>query len=76
MSTMEPKSYGLLLIAAGVVLAFVGALVYSGAFFWFGRLPGDIRYQSEETRVFVPITSMLLLSALLTLLVNLLRRLF
>ncbi len=73
---MEPRSSGLLLIGAGVALAVVGALVYFGAFAWFGRLPGDIRYEGESTRVYIPITSMLLLSALLTLLLNLFRRLF
>ena len=73
---MEPRSSGLLLVGAGVALAIVGALVYFGAFSWFGRLPGDIRYEGENTRVYIPITSMLLLSALLTLLLNLFRRLF
>lgn len=67
---------GLLIIGAGVSIVVVGVLIYFGGFSWFGRLPGDIRYQSEGTRVFIPITSMLLVSAVLTLLVNLLRRLF
>lgn len=66
----------MLLIGAGLVLALLGVLVYVGGFSWFGRLPGDIRYEGESSRVFVPITSMLLLSVLLTVLVNLLRRLF
>lgn len=73
---MEPRSLGLLIIGAGVVIAAVGVVVYFGGFSWFGRLPGDIRYEGESTRVFIPITSMLLASLLLTLLLNLLRRLF
>ncbi len=73
---MEPRSLGLLIIGAGVALTLVGLVVYFGGFSWFGRLPGDIRYQGENTRLFVPITSMLLASAVLTLLVNLLRKLF
>ena len=73
---MEPRSLGLLIIGAGVSIAVVGLIVYFGGFSWFGRLPGDIRYQGENTRVFIPITSMILASAVLTLLVNLLRRLF
>ncbi len=67
---------GLLIVGAGLALALVGLVVYFGGFSWFGRLPGDIRYQGENTRVFVPITSMLLASAVLTLLLNLARRLF
>lgn len=73
---MEPRSLGILIIGAGVVLALVGVIVYFGGFSWFGRLPGDIRYEGENTRVFIPITSMILASLVLTLLVNLLRRLF
>jgi hypothetical protein len=73
---MEPRSLGLLIVGVGLALALVGLVVYFGGFSWFGRLPGDIRYQGENTRVFVPITSMLLASAVLTLLLNLARRLF
>ena len=51
-------------------MALVGALllVFPKAFAWFGHLPGDIRTQT----VFFPVTSMLLVSVVLTLLVNLL----
>jgi hypothetical protein len=73
---MEPKSLGLVIVALGALLVLVGLLVYSGGFSWFGRLPGDIRYESETTRIYVPITSMILLSLVLTVLANLLRRFF
>ena len=43
---------------------------------WFGRLPGDIRYESDNVRVYVPIVSMLLTSIVLSLLFYLLRRFF
>ena len=70
------RSTGLLVIIAGVVLIIVGLLIYSGAFRWFGRLPGDIRYESGGVRVYVPIVSMLIISVVLTLIFNLLRRFF
>jgi uncharacterized membrane protein len=70
------RSTGLLVIIAGVGVIIVGLLIYSGAFRWFGRLPGDIRYESGGVRVYVPIVSMLLISIVLTLLFNLLRRFF
>jgi fructose-specific phosphotransferase system IIC component len=38
---------------------------------WFGRLPGDIRIQNEKSVVFIPIVSMLVVSVILTLIVNL-----
>lgn len=64
---------GKLLAAIGVVLVVIG-LVFSYApwlISWFGRLPGDIRIESEQRFVFIPITSMLVVSILLTLVVNL-----
>ena len=51
-------------------------LIYFGALSWFGRLPGDIRIERESVRVYVPITSMLLLSVVLSLVLNLIRRFF
>lgn len=41
---------------------------------WFGHLPGDIRIESEHSRVFFPITSMIVVSVLLSIIVNLLRK--
>jgi hypothetical protein len=65
-----------LLIAAGVTLALVGLLVWSGALRWFGALPGDIRVERPSVRIYVPIVSMILLSIVLTLLLRILRRFF
>lgn len=62
------------LVAAGVVLVVLGLLAGSGALSWFGRLPGDIRIERDGVRVFVPITSMLLVSVVGSLLLSLLRR--
>jgi hypothetical protein len=70
------RSTGLLVIVGGIFIIIVGLLIYSGGLSWFGRLPGDIRYESGNVRVYVPIVSMLLVSLVLTLLFNLLRRFF
>ena len=67
---------GLVLIVGGLGVVLVGLLIYAGGFSWFGRLPGDIRYESEHVRVFVPFASMLLLSLALTLILYLVRRFF
>lgn len=66
---------GLFVILGGASLILIGLLIYSGAFNWFGRLPGDIRYEGEHTRVYVPIVSMLIISIALSLIVYLIRRL-
>lgn len=68
------RGLGPWLVGIGLVTVAVGVLAWLGALSWFGRLPGDIRIRTENTRVYFPITSMLLLSAVLTLLLFLFRR--
>ncbi|NOJ97747.1 DUF2905 domain-containing protein [Corallococcus coralloides] len=70
------KSVGLMLVVAGLGLAVVGLLVWAGAFSWFGRLPGDIRVESGNTRVYAPLASMFLISVLLSLGAWVVRRFF
>jgi len=64
------------LMVAGVVLLLLGAVLHFAPWLlsWFGRLPGDIRYETGRTRVFIPITSMVVVSLVLTLVMNLLSR--
>ncbi|MGC4092440.1 MAG: DUF2905 domain-containing protein [Polyangiaceae bacterium] len=62
-----PPSAGPLLVGVGVLIVVVGLLLWTGALNWFGKLPGDIRYESGSTRVYVPWVSMLLVSALFSL---------
>ena len=64
------------MIVGGVGLILVGVLIYTGGFSWFGRLPGDIRYESEQVRFYAPLVSMLLISLVLTLILYFLRRFF
>jgi hypothetical protein len=60
---------GALLLLIGASLQFAPWLVN-----WFGRLPGDIRIDSGNSRVFIPITSMIVLSLVLTIIFNLFKR--
>ena len=63
-----------MLIVLGIAAIVLGLLVRVGALGWFGNLPGDIRIEGERTRVFIPITSMLILSVVLSALLALFRR--
>ena len=63
-----------MLILLGVALVVLGLLVWSGGLSWFGRLPGDIRWEGERGRVYIPIVSMLLVSIILSVLAWVFRR--
>jgi hypothetical protein len=67
---------GRILIITGVVLLAAGLLLTwaPGMLGWFGKLPGDIRIERPSGSVFIPITSSILISLLLTLIVNLVFR--
>ncbi len=71
---MDANGLGRVLIVAGVLAIIVGVLIRIGALGWFGNLPGDIRIESERSRVYIPITSMLIASVVLSVLLSLLRR--
>jgi uncharacterized membrane protein YidH (DUF202 family) len=70
------RSLGLLIIVLGLGAIVVGALLWLGAFSWFGHLPGDIRIEGENTRVYIPLVSMLIVSAVLTVVLSVIGRLF
>ena len=63
---------GKLLIVIGLIIVGAGLLVMLGV--PIGRLPGDISYRRGNTTVYIPITSSILASVILTLLFSLLRR--
>lgn len=66
---------GKLMVAGGVLLALAGALLWSGAGRgWLGRLPGDIQYHRGNASFYFPIVTCLLLSALLSFVLWLMRK--
>jgi glycerol uptake facilitator-like aquaporin len=64
---------GKMITVVGIVLVIIGLAVSYAPWLvnWFGRLPGDIRIQNEKSFVFIPIVSMLIVSIVLTLIINL-----
>jgi len=70
------QNTGKYIIVFGAVVVVAGLLVYffHDKMHWIGRLPGDIRIEKENFRFYFPITTMILLSLLLTLIVNIVRR--
>jgi Protein of unknown function (DUF2905) len=56
---------GVLIVAVGLVLLLVGRIPFVG------NLPGDLRFQAGGVSCFVPLATSILLSIILTLLLNL-----
>ena len=67
---------GKVLMLAGLILLALGALLtFAPGLSWLGRLPGDIRIERPGVRIYVPITTSILLSLLLSLLLYVISRL-
>jgi hypothetical protein len=64
------------LVILGIILLAAGGLVYLAARTGLplGRLPGDFRIQTENFSCFFPLATMILLSVVLTILLNVLLR--
>lgn len=63
-----------ILIIAGVVLIFMGLLWPWLGKIPFGRLPGDILIERPNVRIYIPITTMILISLILSIIAWLFRR--
>ena len=73
MDNLEPVGRTLLLI--GLVVAVVGlVLVLAPRIPFIGRLPGDIRFERDGVVVFIPLGTMLVVSLILTLVLNIIGR--
>ncbi|MBL7917229.1 MAG: DUF2905 domain-containing protein [Bacteroidia bacterium] len=62
---------GLVLVLAGIIYYFFGNKLN-----WLGKLPGDIRYESGNTKVYFPIVTMILISLVINVVIWLVRKFF
>ena len=69
---------GKVIIITGIILVVAGMIVYfaGNRFAWFGHLPGDIRIEKENIRIYFPITTMLILSIVVSVVFWLIKKLF
>ena len=72
---MNTRQTGLLVAAAGLLIVLVGLAIAAGGLSWFGRLPGDLRVERGNVRIYFPVTTMVLLSIALGIVAWLVRRL-
>ncbi len=71
-----PVNPGKALLFAGLALAVIGAVLWRAPhlFSWFGRLPGDIHIERENSSFHFPVVTMLVVSIAVSLLLNLFLR--
>ncbi len=69
---------GRTIVGIGATLIIIGLLVWFAGdkLNWFGRLPGDIRIERPGFSCFFPITTMIIVSIVLSILLSLLSRFF
>ncbi len=73
---MTSDQIGKLLVLAGALILVVGMALLLLGRTPLGRLPGDITVRSGNISCFVPLATMLIISLLLTILINVALRLF
>ncbi|MEJ7767836.1 MAG: DUF2905 domain-containing protein [Chitinophagaceae bacterium] len=69
---------GKFIIIAGAVILIAGVIVYffHDKFHWIGHLPGDIRVERDNFRFYLPITTMIAVSILLSVILQVIRKMF
>lgn len=69
---------GKYIVIIGIIVVIAGVIIYFFAdkLHWLGRLPGDIRVERENFRFYFPITTMIIFSVLLTVIIQIFKRLF
>jgi len=68
---------GKYIILGGCLIVFIGVIVYffHDKLHWLGRLPGDIRIERENFKFYFPITTLILLSLVVSVVVYIIKRL-
>jgi hypothetical protein len=65
------EGVGRLLLLGGVILGVLGVvLILAPNLPFIGRLPGDIRIETDNVRVYLPFGTMLVVSLILTIVLN------
>lgn len=65
-----------ILIGLGILLVIIGLiwLLFPSVFSWIGNMPGDIKHTSGNTRVYFPVVTMIVISIVATILLNIFNR--
>lgn len=71
------QSAGKYMIIVGALIIIVGAILwlFGNKLNWLGNLPGDIKIEKENFKLYFPVTTMILFSVVLTIVMWLIRKL-
>lgn len=69
---------GKIVIGIGLIIMLIGIIIYlfHDKLHWIGNLPGDIRLEKKNIKFYFPLTTMILVSIVLSLIVQIIKRLF
>ncbi|NLY42711.1 MAG: DUF2905 domain-containing protein [Clostridiaceae bacterium] len=70
------SSMGKMLIMFGVILIIVGVLFLLGGKIGIGRLPGDIAIKKGNFSFYFPIVTCIIISIIMTVILNIIRKIF
>jgi len=65
--TMGPRQLGKWLLLAGIIISITGAVLILFGKLGFFKLPGDLEFGGKNWKVYIPVTSCILISLILTL---------
>jgi Protein of unknown function (DUF2905) len=67
---------GKYILIAGVFIVIAGIVIYffHDYFKWVGKLPGDIRIEREHFRFYFPLATMVVISVIVTIIINIFKR--
>jgi hypothetical protein len=69
---MGSAEVGRSIVLLGLIVVVLGLAIWFGPKLpWFGRLPGDISIERENLSIYAPVASMLVVSLVVTILLNL-----
>ena len=71
------KAIGITFLASGIIFVAIGlAFLFADKVPWIGNLPGDFHFKSKSMKFHIPLMSCLLISLVLTIVVNVVLRIF
>ena len=73
METPEPQNIGKIVIALGLMITFVGIVIFVLGKLGLGKMPGDMKFGNDNFKVYFPIGTCILISVIMTLIMWLIK---